>query len=304
MAQSLFTSQVPTARDNADGTDSYSMGTYFTPGVDGTITHIRWWFPQSAQPGGVAVKANLFRTSDSAKLGGADASFASPGTPDAWNQVALTAPVTVTGGTQYCATVWTPLRYVSTGGFFGTGMTNGDLSAPAVAGRFTGGASGNVEFPTNSFGNANYFVDVLFEPAGGDPSVGSASAIIDLAPAATGARASQAAAALGLGLSVAAAGSSPYGGSAALTLDLAAAASGARGAAGAAALGLTLTPAASGARGAAGAAALGLILSPAATGSNGDIGCPVPTFPFTPSPVGGYPWSSRAVKSFPGGDCT
>jgi len=175
---SLFSSQVPAARDAADGTDSYSMGTYFTPAVDGTVTAIRWWFPQSGQPGGAAVKANLFRTSDSAKLGGADASFATPGTPDTWNQVSLSSPVAVVAGTQYCATIRTPLRYVaSTAGSSPASpwpLTNGDLSTPTNAGRFTSGASGNVDFPSSSFNSGCYFVDVVFTPDSDDTTLEAA----------------------------------------------------------------------------------------------------------------------------------
>jgi hypothetical protein len=163
MPQSLFTSQTPAAPDNADGSDAYSMGTYFTPAVDGTVTHIRWFYPLTGQPGAVAPKANLFRTSDSAKLQVADSVMPSPGTPGAWNEIELDAPITVVGGTQYCATIWTPLRYVATsGGASPWPLTNGDLSAPASAGRFTSGASGNVDFPATVFNNGCYFVDVVF----------------------------------------------------------------------------------------------------------------------------------------------
>jgi hypothetical protein len=171
---SLFTSQTPALGDAADGTDSYSMCTYFTPAVDGTITHIRWWFPASGQPGGVAPKANLFRTSDSSKIGGADVTFAYPGTPGGWNQIALAAPVSVVSGEQYAATIWTPLRYVaSSGGSSPWPLTNGNLSTPSNAGRFTSGASGNVDFPTGSFNNGCYFVDAVFVPTGGTTPVSS-----------------------------------------------------------------------------------------------------------------------------------
>jgi hypothetical protein len=180
MTQTLFTSQVPAVPDASDAA-SYSMGTYFTPAVDGTITHIRWYFPASAQPGGEAVKANLFRNSDSAKLGGADAVFASPGTPGAWNEVALTTPVEVVGGTLYCATIRTPGRYVaSTGAGSVWPIVNGDLSTATNAGRFTSGASGNVDFPSTSFNNGTYFVDVVFstgEAPEVHPTTGTATVV-------------------------------------------------------------------------------------------------------------------------------
>jgi hypothetical protein len=246
----------------------------------------------------VAPKANLWRTSDANKMGGADAVFAYPGTPDGWNQVALTNPVPVDAGVEYCAAIWTPLRYVATtGGASPWPLTNGDLSAPSLAGRFSSGASGIVDFPTGSFNNGCYFVDVVFETAD-DPAEGSAAVGLDLAVAATGSRPSQGAAAADLGLAVAAAGSSPHGGSVALSLDLAVASAGARAAGGAAALGLGLAPAATGLRPSLGAAALGLNLAVSASGSNGQSGRPVTPWPGTVAPVSSYPWTPRPVRSF------
>lgn len=162
---SLFTDQVPFSPDNADGTDSYSLGSYINFAVAGTVTHIRWFFPLTAQPGGQAIKANIFRNVDSSKAGGADAIFATPGTPGAWNEVALNTPAAIPAGETYCATIWTPLRYVaSSGGASPWPITNGDLSAIAGAGRFASGVSGNVDFPTSAFNSGCYFVDVIFVP--------------------------------------------------------------------------------------------------------------------------------------------
>jgi hypothetical protein len=169
MPQTLFTTQEPAFKDNADGVDAYSMGTYFRSSVPGRITHIRWYFPLTAQPGGLAVKANLFRNSDSLKLGGADALFSVPGTPGAWNQVALTTPVDIVDGTDYCATIWTPLRYVATnGGAAPWPFSNGVLSALSSAGRFQSQhlSDSVVKFPSGSFNNGCYFVDVVFVPEG------------------------------------------------------------------------------------------------------------------------------------------
>lgn len=169
----LFSSQTPAAPDNADGSDNYSMGTYMSFSVPGTITHVRWFYPLTAQPGGVAPKANIFLNSTSTKVGGADVNMPSPGVAGGWNQVALDTPVSVIGDPLifYCPTIWTPLRYVaSSGGSSPWPLTNGPISAPSGAGRFTSGASGNVDFPTNAFNNGCYFVDVAFTPDGEETS--------------------------------------------------------------------------------------------------------------------------------------
>lgn len=172
MPQSLFTTQVPTIPDAADGSDNYSMGTYFRPAVNGTITHIRWYFPITPQPGGQAPKAGLFRFTDQVKLSGADVSFAVPGNLGGWNQVALSSPVPVVAEVVYAAAIWTPLRYVASSGASSPWpLTNGQLSTPATAGRFTSGASGNVDFPNANFNEGCYFVDVVFVPEGeGEPT--------------------------------------------------------------------------------------------------------------------------------------
>lgn len=298
MAQSLFTSQTPATPDAIDGTDTYSMGTYLTPAVDGTITAIRWFFPLSAQPGGAAVKANLFRNSDQAKLGGTDAVFASPGTPGAWNQVALTTPVPVSAGVTYCATIRTPGRYVaSSGGASPFPLTNGDLSALSGAGRFAGNAGADVVFPTNNFSNGCYFVDVVFD-TGDTPAEGAAALGLDFAVSSTGGAKAEGSNSADLALALAATGRADHSAVVSLGLGLAVAASGQTTAQGTVALGLGLAPAAAGQRASQGAVGLGLRLAVSASGSNGDTGRPVKPWPYGTEPVSSFPWTPRPVKSF------
>lgn len=232
MTESLFTSQVPVFHDASDGT-VYTLGTYFTPAVDGTITAIRWWFPFTAQPFDQAVKASLFRNSDSAKLAAEpDVAFPVPGDLDQWNEVALASAISVTAGVTYCAAIRTPDRYVaSTGASSPWPLTNGDLSTPADAGRFAVTGGTETIFPTNASGSGCYFVDVVFVPADVGPNEGTADAGLDLA--------------------VSAAGATRHAGAVAVTLDLGLAAACVREAAGAVALGLNLAPSSAGSNGSA-----------------------------------------------------
>lgn len=273
MATSLFTTEVPASPDVSDPSP-LSLGSYITLADDQVITHIRWYFPASAQPGGQAVRAALFRTSDQAQLS-AVVDFASPGTPGAWNVVALDAPVTAPAGT-YCPVVWTPGRYVaSTGGASPWPITNENLSAATGAGRFAQPSS-DPDFPTDSFGNGCYFVDLVL--AGAGPSEGDAALGLNLAVNAVGARRSAGAADSGLGLSPSA--------------------TGARRSAGGAALGMNLAVSAAGRHSAAGAAGLGLRFTVNAHGSNGSVGRPVSAWPFPERAVSSYPWTPRPVRSF------
>lgn len=256
MAQSLFTGQVPVSQDTTDGI-VLMLGTWITPSVDGTVSAIRFRFPETTQ---AAVKAALFRTSDGVKISGTDPTFATP-TLDDWNEVALPAPVLVQAGQTYCPAVRI-LRYCITNDLFP--LTNGDLSAAAHAGHYsTADPDGSVTFPNNGSDAGCYFVDLVFtatEPAEGEGAVG-----LGLAVAATGARTSRGGAAAGLGLTVTAAGS--------------------RAALGALSGGLGLAVAAAGARPSGGAAAAGLSFAVVARGSNGDAGRPVSAYPWTPRPV-------------------
>jgi hypothetical protein len=50
-------------------------------------------------------------------------------------------------------------HYSDAGGFFASAVTNGPLTAPAGAGVYLYGASG---YPSNTWQNTNYYVDVVF----------------------------------------------------------------------------------------------------------------------------------------------
>jgi hypothetical protein len=252
VTESLFTSQVPVFHDASDGT-VYTLGTYFTPAVDGTITAIRWWFPFTAQPFDQAVKASLFRNSDSAKLAAEpDVAFPVPGDLDQWNEVALASAISVTAGVTYCAAIRTPDRYVaSTGASSPWPLTNGDLSTPADAGRFAVTGGTETIFPTNASGSGCYFVDVVFVPADVGPNEGTVDVGLDLAVSAAGATAHEGTADAGLDLAVSAAGATRHAGAVAVTLDLGLAAACVREAAGAVALGLNLAPSSAGSNGSA-----------------------------------------------------
>lgn len=299
-----------------------SLGTRFHVTDNGDAVRARFYCPPSGPGGSGVVNMRLYRVADQALL--ATAVFPSP-TVGAWNEspwIVAGNPATVplVTSTVYSTSYVTPNRYVASTGYTWPKVSGGlHIVSEAPGGFFSSGDA----MPAGTFGNNNYYADIVIEFGGEPPSEGSAALGLDLAVAATGARNSEGAAALGLGLAVAATGardsegsaalglglavaatgSSPHGGSAALTLDLALAASGARDSAGSAALGLGLAVAGAGARASLGAAALTLNLALSGTGSNGDIGCPVPVFPFTPRSVT-VAWTPRAVRSFSGGECT
>lgn len=169
MAESIFTTQTPTDNPNATSPPGISLYTLFTPAVNGTITHIRWFWPLTAPSAPGATVALFQRNTDGAggPLLGTGSVWDTTNT-GAWNTCPLTSPVAITAGTYYYAGVFTPDRFVSQLAVFTPGpIVNGNLTAPqddlAIPrrnGRFN--AVPPLTYPDNAANGNCYFVDVLF----------------------------------------------------------------------------------------------------------------------------------------------
>lgn len=166
MAESIFTSETPLGTDVNDAT-TYTLGTCWTPAVNGTVTHIRVFAPLSAPA--VAFQGVLYSITGEAS--GTELSRATFGalTPGAWNTVALPSPVAVTAGNYYVTSyVTTDFFVLTTFVFTSAGITNGNLTAnqsgvPFGNGRIHVGDG----FPEITSGQqSNYFADVVFEAGG------------------------------------------------------------------------------------------------------------------------------------------
>lgn len=186
MAQSIFTSQTPVAGNVNDATQ-YTLGTVWTPNVNGVVTHIRVFAPASA-PASAFVGVLYSVTSNTTGVELGRATFGAL-TPTAWNTVALSTPVLVTAGSYYAATYRTPDFFVLTTSFFtSSGVTNGNLTAiqsgsPYGNGRLHVGDG----FPeTTSAQQSNYFADIVFEVAvdgsgsAAAATTGTASALVSV----------------------------------------------------------------------------------------------------------------------------
>ena len=93
-----------------------------------------------------------------------------------WQTVSLTTPVAISANTTYVASYHTTGSYVATDNFFTTAFTSGVLTAPSTA---TAGGNGVYAyggtvtaglFPTNTFGAANYWADVVFASSAANTS--------------------------------------------------------------------------------------------------------------------------------------
>lgn len=173
MAESIFTVQTPANPDEDDGTE-LSLGTRFVSDADGTITHIRWFFPVTPIVGTVNGRLYVWNSDTSGTLLG-NADFVAP-VAGAWNTAALVPPVPITASTAYVAAVHTPTPYVSTGALFAGPVSNGShLTATADGPGTANGKFVDADaYPSLSFGSNGYFVDVVFEASSAIPVTGSA----------------------------------------------------------------------------------------------------------------------------------
>jgi hypothetical protein len=155
-------------------TDSaVTVGVVFKTSVNGNISKVSFW--KTAADTSTTHTVGLWQTvvvdiqTNSTLLASVTTSGEATGT-GRWVDVTLTSPIAVTANTPYVAGVFFPTaHYPETDGYFATDHTSSDglITAPSQIdpaasasknGRFSYGAS--LTYPINSFGSANYWVDV------------------------------------------------------------------------------------------------------------------------------------------------
>ena len=95
--------------------------------------------------------------------------------PYGWQTVLFPTPVSISTGVTYTASYHTSGFYSAATNYFTQPVTSGYLTAPVSAGVYSYGASSS--FPSQTYQFSNYWVDVLFSPAGsgGAPVITSAT---------------------------------------------------------------------------------------------------------------------------------
>lgn len=183
----LFTSQTPSITDASDGTPGITTATTMVFAVDGTVTGVRFYATSTV--GGAYTGALWEVTDNDAGTGTLLASKTAGVTPTGgtWNTITFDTPVSVTAGTPYRVGIFSGAgRYVATVGFFASGLTNGNISAPAhngAAGPYTvfQGTfviNAALTYPTSTSGSASYFADVEFSLASTPIAVGDAGSAV------------------------------------------------------------------------------------------------------------------------------
>jgi hypothetical protein len=165
---SVLGSQVPISPDKTDGA-AYEMGMKFQSTTGGQITAVRYYRAPSETGGHTG---HLWSSTGTllATVNFSDESLVG------WQQANLSQPVTIQAGTVYVVTVGINAYYNASNAAFAGPLVNGPLSAVADGANGVYGPIGS--FPTGSFDNSNYFIDVSFTPTatgGGGTGTGSST---------------------------------------------------------------------------------------------------------------------------------
>ena len=158
---------VPATIEDPDGTaqtQGIELGVKFQSNVDGFITGLRFY----KGIGNTGTHVGSLWTVTGTLLSAV--TFANE-TASGWQEMALPAPVAITGGTTYVASYHTDVgRYSANSAYFaGSGFDNPPLRALSDGesggnGVYRYGASA---FPNQTYNSANYWVDVVFETSVG-----------------------------------------------------------------------------------------------------------------------------------------
>jgi hypothetical protein len=142
--------------------NAYELGMKFTPTVNGIIKGIRFYKTVGAtgpftgtlwSSTGTPIATGTFTT-----------------TPSGWQELQFSSPISVNAGTTYVASYFTPNgNYAQEqGGLLPTQTSIDGFMTTAASGGPAGGNGvyrpGSTGFPTLTYENSNYFVDVIFAP--------------------------------------------------------------------------------------------------------------------------------------------
>lgn len=165
-AGTLFDLSTPSESQAADDA-SVELGVRFRSDAHGSITGIRFY--KGARNEGPHV-GSLW-SGDGVAL--ATARFTDE-SPTGWQTALFDRPVGIVKGSTYVASYLAPHGHYSVGiGDLSRQVSRGGLTVPVGGGVYAYGAGA---FPTQSYKNANYFVDVIFERATGSQLPGSPEA--------------------------------------------------------------------------------------------------------------------------------
>ena len=165
--------QVPRTPADSDG-NAVELGLRFWSDVDGSLTGVRFY--KGTGNGGTHTASAW--TLDGTRL--AMVTFTQE-TQTGWQRAAFSTPVAIAAGTAYVVSYYAPQgHYAADPSFFAAPLDTGVLHASRVAnGLYRYGASG---FPTQTYQQTNYWVDVSFVPSAPVPAADAGVPSSDTSP--------------------------------------------------------------------------------------------------------------------------
>jgi len=171
-AESIWPVTATPAHATSGDSNAVELGVKFKPAVNGTAAGIRFYKGNT----NTGTHVGHLWSASGAQL--AQVTFTNE-TATGWQSANFATPVQLTAGTTYVASYYAPVGEYSydsspsDAGNLSNAVTNasGDLTALASSAsggngvyKYTSSASG--AFPSNTYANSNYWVDVLFTPGG------------------------------------------------------------------------------------------------------------------------------------------
>jgi methionine-rich copper-binding protein CopC len=182
---SIWQDGTPSGAVDADDPSPNNIGVEFQASTNGTISGVRF-YKESDDTG--THTGTLWSSNGTVLATGTFTNESSAG----WQELDFSTPVSVTAGATYVASYNTQTgHYAYTTGGLSSAVTNGPLTALAGGGVYAYGSANT--FPTNTYQDDNFWVDVVFESSSPSaPSVnsvtpvnGSTSNPVSTAPTAT-----------------------------------------------------------------------------------------------------------------------
>ena len=160
----IFGNAVP--KNPIGGAGAVTLGVKFWSSEPGTISGIRFYRAVASPQGYIG---DLF-SAGGTLLGSATLTKESGPLPG-WQEADFASPISISANTTYVAAYYCPIGQGASDALeLSNGVMNGPLTAPSSESVGGNGVynNGNV-FPNSSYENSNYYVDVAFVPAAGDP---------------------------------------------------------------------------------------------------------------------------------------
>jgi hypothetical protein len=183
---SIWNDGTTTGSAESNDPSAQTVGVRFQASSSGYITGVRFY----KEPDNTGAHTGSLWDSNGNLL--ASGTFTGE-TASGWQELDFSSPVPVTAGTTYVASYFTSTGYPAyTAQGLASAVTNGPLTALAGGGVYAYGSANT--FPTNTYNNNNYWVDVVYSPTSGatpptvssvTPSLGSSGVSVWVAPSAT-----------------------------------------------------------------------------------------------------------------------